>query len=177
MQEFYSSNILCKNSSEEERIYNLLAYNIVNFYSDFCQKNEEACKRNFLFLDSVLQALSDNSLDSLKKVILTFYNDVTWATNKIIKNSYLVNNCIRRIVFESDLSTYNYLYFYGYNVTKNHMQIVDYFNKLDDSRITEIAECTINSFIRGFNKIGLCMSILPYRFRKNCQENLCSFRW
>lgn len=154
MQEFYSNDILRKNSSEEERVYNMLAYDVLNFYPNFCQKNEEACKRNFLFLDSVLQALSENSLSSLKKVILTFYNDVIWATNKIIKNNYLVNNYIRRIVFESDLSNYNYLYFYGYNVTKNHMQIVDYFNKFDDSRITEIAECTINSFIRGFNKIG-----------------------
>lgn len=154
MQGFYSNDILCKNSSEEERIYNLLAYNILDFYSDFCQKNEEVCKKGLLFLDSVLQALSENSLDSLKKVILKFYGDVAWTTGKTIQNRILVNNCIRRIIFESNLNTYNYLYSYGYNITKNHMQIVDYFNKLDNSKITEIAECTINSFIRGFNKMG-----------------------
>ena len=154
MQGFYSNDILCKNSSEEERIYILLAYNILDFYSDFCQKNEEVCKKGLLFLDSVLQALSENSLDSLKKVILKFYGDVAWTTGKTIKNRILVNNCILRIIFESNLNTYNYLYSYGYNITKNHMQIVDYFNKLDNSKITEIAECTINSFIRGFNKMG-----------------------
>ena len=154
MQEFYSSDILRQNSSEEEKVYNMLAYKVLNFYPNFCQKNDESCKRNLLFLDSVLQALSEDSLDSLKKVILKFYNDVSWSTGKTIQSRILVNNCIRRIIFESNLNTYNYLYYYGYNITKNHMQIVDYFNKLDDSKITEIAECTINSFIRGFNKMG-----------------------
>ena len=154
MQEFYSSDILTKNASEEERICNMLSYDILNFYPSFCQKNDESCKRNLLFLDSVLQALSENSSDSLKKVILKFYSDVAWVTSKTIQSRILVNNCIRRIIFESNLNTYNYLYSYGYNITKNHMQIVDYFNKLDDLKITEIAECTINSFIRGLNKMS-----------------------
>ena len=132
MQEFYSSDILRQNSSEEEKVYNMLAYKVLNFYPNFCQKNDESCKRNLLFLDSVLQALSEDSLDSLKKVILKFYNDVSWSTGKTIQSRILVNNCIRRIIFESNLNTYNYLYSYGYNLTKNHMQIVDYFNKLDD---------------------------------------------
>ena len=35
MQEFYSSDILTKNASEEERICNMLSYDILNFYPSF----------------------------------------------------------------------------------------------------------------------------------------------
>jgi len=34
------------------------------------------------------------------------------------------------------------------------MQIVDYFNKVSEDKITSIAKCTANSFLRGLEKLG-----------------------
>ena len=59
--------------------------------------------------------------------------DVKLPIGRLIKNTTIGNKGIYNIIFNSDLDTYNYLYYYGENITSNHIKIVV------DSRIAEAA--------------------------------------
>lgn len=150
VERFYANPLLNLNKSDDEKFFAFLADDILYYYYLFCLK-DKTC-------DDILQFLNDLSeakdINTLKQITLNRYNDVSIDVNRIIENNTVVENATRDIVFNSDLNSYNYLYYYGEKVTKNHMQIVDYFNQVDDSKITSIARCTIDSFMRGLNKLG-----------------------
>lgn len=150
MEQFYSNSILSSNSCENSKFNAFLSYMILGYYSHFCLKDDK-CNDILEFLRNLSEV---TDINRLRQITLERCNNVILPINSIIENNTVVNNPTRNVVFNSDLSCYNYLYYYGKKVTKNHMQIVDYFNKVDDDKINSIAKCTIDSFLRGLNKIG-----------------------
>lgn len=150
MEEFYSSPLLSLKDSEDNKFCAFLAYYVLGFYTHFCLKDNKCTK----ILEFLQHLLDTKSIDDLRAITLERCTDVSICVNSIIENNTVIENSVRNVVFTSDLSSYNYLYYYGEKVTKNHMQIVDYFNKVDEDRITSIAKCTIDSFLRGLEKLG-----------------------
>ncbi len=144
---FYNSPILKKRDTEEEKLYNLLSYDILSFYFHFCRKDEYV-NRYLEFIDEVIHCLDSNP-NFLKDIMLKFYNNVEFPINRIISNTTKVDNPLYDIVFNSDLNTYNYLYYYGENITNNQIKIVDYFNKVSPDTLISMANCVIDSFLRG----------------------------
>ncbi len=150
MESFYSNPLLSLKDSEDNKFCSFLAYYVLKFYSHFCLKDSK-CTKILEFLQHLLDA---KSIDDLRVITLERCKDVSINVNSIIKKNTVVDNLTRNVVMTSDLNSYNYLYYYGDKVTKNHMQIVDYFNKVSEDKITSIAKCTANSFLRGLEKLG-----------------------
>ena len=150
MENFYSNPLLSLKDSEDNKFCSFLAYYVLKFYSHFCLKDSK-CTKILEFLQHLLDA---KSIDDLRVITLERCKDVSINVNSIIKKNTVVDNLTRNVVMTSDLNSYNYLYYYGDKVTKNHMQIVDYFNKVSEDKITSIAKCTANSFLRGLEKLG-----------------------
>lgn len=144
---FYKNPVLSKNSTEEEKLHNLLLFKVLSEYYHFCRK-DECCEYFLEFLDNVISCLEINPV-ALKDIILNFLNDVQYSVKRIITNTTIVENPLRDIVFHSDLDTYNYLYYYGENITDNQIKIVDYFNSVSEETLTDMAQCVIDSFLRG----------------------------
>ncbi|MCI8361726.1 MAG: aminopeptidase [Clostridia bacterium] len=150
MEDFYSSELLNLNSSEDDKFCSFLAYEILGFYSDFCLW-EFRCPEILEFLTNLSEA---QSINELKAITLKRLSNVARRVNSIIRNNTVIETPTRNVVLNSDLNSYNYLYYYGEKVTKNHMQIVDYFNRVSEDKITSIAKCTVDSFLRGLEKLG-----------------------
>ena len=150
MEDFYGSELLNLNSSEDDKFCSFLAYEILGFYSDFCLW-EFRCPEILQFLTNLSKA---QSINELKNITLKRLGNVSRAVNSIIRDNTVIETPTRNIVLNSDLNSYNYLYYYGEKVTKNHMQIVDYFNKVSEDKITSIAKRTVDSFLRGLEKLG-----------------------
>ena len=102
---FYNSPILKKRDTEEEKLYNLLSYDILSFYLHFCRKDSHV-NRYLEFIDEVIHCLDSNP-NFLKDIMLKFYNNVEFPINRIISNTTKVDNPLYDIVFNSDLNTYN----------------------------------------------------------------------
>ena len=157
---FYSNPILEKRTSEQDKLHSLLAFDVLCFYHHFCLK-DEYCNYYLGFIDEVIHSLEDNP-DSLKDIVLDFLTDVKIPIGRIIKNTTIGSKSIYNIIFNSDLDTYNYLYYYGENITTNHIKIVDYFNSIDDDKLTSMAKCVIDSFLRGLEKSSIDVSKKDY---------------
>lgn len=157
---FYSSPILKQRTSQEEKLHNLLAFNVLSFYNHFCLKDKYATFY-LNFLDEVIACLTSNP-DSLSELLFKFSTDVTRQVNKIIENTTVVDNPIHHIVFHADLDTYNYLYYYGENITENQLQIVDYFNSISEEKLTSMANCIIDCFLRGMEHSNIDVSSKEY---------------
>lgn len=183
MVEFYSNPIVWNHSTTQEQFYSFLSYLILGFYPFFVQKKEVVCKKNLDFLESLIDCYDskENTLE-IKTIVLDRLNDISLPIDSLISSITEIGNPIRNIVMNADLNTYNYLYYYGYKITENHKQIVDYFNKLSDETIDNMAKCTIDSFERGINKMaksGVDISnkkyvslIFPIGFEK-CARRIC----
>ena len=74
-----------------------------------------------LFLDYQIRSIVDGSL--------TFYKD---------------------IVMDSDLSDLRYLYWYGYNITDNEIEIARFLNSRTEAEIDDMAATCTEGFVRGF---------------------------
>ena len=153
MAEFYANPIVCKNDSEEEQIYSAIIKSILDCYSNFVRKTEYA-NIYMSFIDDIISNIPEG-IEKVKSVTLTFYSNVSIPISGVIKHSTVIENPERKIVLESDLDSYNYLYYYGKNITKNQLQIVDFFNNTDDETITGMAKCTIDAFFRGLKISGI----------------------
>lgn len=153
MNEFYSNSIVCKKDTEEERIYSFVAYQILGYYSYFTTKSEDA-KIYMKYINEILENI-ENGSDKIKNIVLNFVGNVSRAVSKIIYDNTTVNNSVRKIVMESDLNSYNYLYSFGKNITDNQLKIVDYLNKIEDKTILDMAKCTIDAFFRGMKNSGI----------------------
>ncbi|MCR4611860.1 MAG: aminopeptidase [Lachnospiraceae bacterium] len=64
------------------------------------------------------------------------------------------DNVIHDIVMNADLSSTNYLYAYGVNISDNDIEFAEYTNSLPDEDIDDIANCYVNGFIKGFEMSG-----------------------
>lgn len=144
---FYNSPILSKNSTESEQLYNLLAFDVLSFYHHFCLK-DDCVKRYLDFMDSIISC-DISTPDNLKNIYLNFCNNIHFTISRIISNTTIVETPIQDIILNSDLDSYNYLYYYGENITDNHLKIVDYFNSINEDTLTSMANCVIDSFFRG----------------------------
>lgn len=154
MKEFYKNPILSRKSSEEEKLYSFLAYAILGYYPYFATKSKYT-NLYMSFIDKIITCLETNP-ERVKEVTLEFLNDVSWKVSKNVENNYIVNNKSREIVMESNLDTYNYLYYYGEYITENHLKIVDFFNnKVDGEKLTGMAKCTIEAFLRGMKNSNI----------------------
>ena len=153
MAEFYANPIFCKNDSEEEQIYSAIIKSILDCYSHFVRKTEYA-NIYMSFIDDIISNIPEG-LEKVKSVALTFYSNVSIPISGVIKHSTVIENPERKIVLESDLDSYNYLYYYGKNITKNQLQIVDFFNTTDNKTITGMAKCIIDAFFRGLKNSGI----------------------
>ncbi len=150
MESFYSNSLISLKDSEDTKFFAFLAYYILSSYSHFCLKDNK-CTKILEFLKHLLDA---KSVNELRVITLERCKDVSININGIIEKSTIIDNPTRNIVMTSDLDSYRYLYYYGEKVTKNHMQIVDYFNRVSEDKITSIAKCTADSFLRGLEKLG-----------------------
>lgn len=74
-----------------------------------------------LFLDTQIRSIVDNNL--------TFYKD---------------------IVMESDLNDLRYLYWYGYNISDNEMEIARFLASRTEKEIEDMASTCTEGFVRGF---------------------------
>lgn len=157
---FYSNPMLLKKDRNEDKLHNLLAFDVLSFYYHFCLK-DEYCNYYLGFIDEVIHSLEENP-DSLKDIVLTFCNNVAITIGRLIKNTTIGSKSIYNIIFNSNLDTYNYLYYYGENITDNHIRIVDYFNSIDDDKLTSMAKCVIDSFLRGLEKSSIDVSKKDY---------------
>lgn len=154
MEGFYKNPILGEKSTEEEKVYSTLAYTVLGFYPYFTTKSKYS-KLYMEFLDKISSSL-EISLESAKETMKEFFYDVSFKISKSIENNHLVDNEKRKIVLESDLDTINYLYYYGEHITENHLKIVDFFNnKVDEEKITGMAKCTIEAFLRGMKNSNI----------------------
>lgn len=144
---FYKNPVLSKNSTDEEKLHSLLLFEVLSSYYHFCLK-DECCKYFLEFFDNVISCLEINPA-ALKDITLKFLNDVKYSVKRVIANTTVVENPIRDIVLHADLDTYNYLYYYGENITDNHIKIVNYFNSVSEETLTDMAQCVIDSFLRG----------------------------
>lgn len=150
MENFYDSKLLNSNDSEDAQFFSFLSYEILSLYPYFCLK-DISCDESLQFINNLSEV---EDIEALKIITLNRLNNVSRSVNSIIRNNTIVENPYRKIVLNSDLDSYNYLYYYGLKVTKNHLQIVDYFMKISEDKITEIAQYTIDAFLRGLQKIG-----------------------
>lgn len=157
---FYSNPILLKKDSEQDKLYNFLAFKVLSLYSNFCLK-DEYCNYYLGFIDEVIHSLEENP-HSLNDIVLTFCSNIKIPIGRIIKNTTIGSKGIYNIIFNSDLDTYNYLYYYGENITDNHIKIVDYFNSINDDKLTSMAKCVIDSFLRGLEKSSIDVSKKDY---------------
>ena len=153
---FYTSSVLSQMNSEEEKLHNLLAFHTLSFYSHFCLKDRYV-KHYLQFLDDITACLESNSA-SLKSTVLKFLNNVEIPVDITVSNTSVINNPIRNIVFNADLDSYNYLYYYGENITENHIKLVNYFKSISENKITEMANCIIESFLRGIKHSNIDIS-------------------
>ncbi len=153
MAQFYSNSIVCKNETDEDKIYSTIVEGILNCYSQFVRKTEYAniCMK---FINDVIATLPEG-FENVKKVAFDFFSDVSTDVTDIIKSYTEIDNSERKIILESNLDSYNYLYYYGTNITKNQLQLVDFFNNIDDATLTDMAKCTVDSFLRGLEKNGI----------------------
>jgi len=157
---FYTNSILFQKSSETEKLHNLLAFYVLGFYYHFCLKDKYV-NHYIQFLDDIIICL-ETKTDSLRDTILNFLNNVELPVDRIISNTTAINNPVRDIVFNSNLDIYNYLYYYGENITENHIKIVDYFNSIAENKITSMANCVIESFLRGLKDSNIDVSTKNY---------------
>jgi len=157
---FYSNPILLKKDSNEDKLFNLLSFRILSLYSHFCLR-DEYCNYYLSFIDEIIHCLEETP-SSLKDIVLDFLTDVKLPIGRLIKNTTIGSKGIYNIIFNSDLDTYNYLYYYGENITANHIKIVDYFNSIDDDKLTAMAKCVVDSFLRGLEKSSIDVSKKDY---------------
>lgn len=157
---FYNNPILAKKTNENDKLYSFLAFYVLSLYSYFCLKDEYA---NYYlnFIDDVIACLEKDS-NCLKDTILAFLNNVKLPINRVIKNTISGTDGISNIVFNANLDSYNYLYYYGENITENHIKIVDYFNSISEDKLTSMANCIIDCFLRGLEKSSIDVSTKNY---------------
>lgn len=161
MKDLYKSPILSKKSSNEERLNSFYAYIVLKNFSLVVKKEKNAEK--FIHLLSELEECLDKSPANASRILKSYLQDVSRIVPRYVEKQYKVNNAERRIVMESDLDSYNYLYYYGENITDNHLKIVDFFNsKVDDNKLTDMAKCTIEAFLRGLKNAGIDESNKTY---------------
>lgn len=142
---FYNSPILSKRSNETEKLHNIIAFDVLSFYYHFCLKDNYV-KYYLDFMDDII-----SNPDNLNDIYLRFCNKVNFTISKLISSTTVVDTPILDIILNSDLDSYNYLYYYGENITDNHLKIVDYFNSVSEDTLTSMANCVIDSFFRGLD--------------------------
>ena len=157
---FIANPILAKNISEEDKLHSLVAFTVLSTYYHFCLK-DEYCEYYFKFMDKVIYCLEEIP-EALKDLVINFLTDIEAKVDRTIKSTTVGSTEIHDIIFNSDLDSYNYLYYYGENITENHIKIVDYFNSIDDSKLTSMANCVVDSFLRGLKKSGIDVSKKDY---------------
>lgn len=157
---FYTNPILSNNATEEDKLYNLLAFTMLSFYYHICLKDEYVnCYLDFM--DNCISSLEENP-NSLKNVVLNFLSNVKLPISRIIKDSINGFEGLSNIILDTNLNNYNYLYYYGQNITENQIKIVDYFNSISDDKITSMAKCVMECFLRGLEKSGIDVSTKNY---------------
>lgn len=161
VKDLYKNPILCKKNSEAERLNSFYAYTVLSNYTTVVRKNENAA--DFMcFLDKLEKSLL-SAPDTTKDIVLSYLKDVSRFIPRYVKKQYTVDNFERKIVMESDLNSYNYLYYYGEKITTNHIKIVDFFNSMVDSnKLTDMAKCTIDAFSRGLKNSNIDCSKKTY---------------
>ena len=148
VKDLYKNPILGKKNSEEERLNSFYAYTVLSHYAAVVRKSKNAADF-MVFLDKLEESL-ESAPETTKDVVLSFIKDVSRIIPRYVERLHTVDNFARKVVMESDLSSYNYLYYYGEKITTNHTRIVDFFNsKVDDKKLTDMAKCTVEAFLRG----------------------------
>lgn len=154
VNDLYKNPILRKRSSEQEKLNSFYAYTVLEGYTKIARKIENAA--DFMsFLDNLEKSLLSDP-NTAKDIVLSYIQDVSHTISRYVERQHKVDNIERKIVMGSNLNNYNYLYYYGENITANHLKIVDFFNsKVDDNKLTEMAKCTIEAFFRGLKNSNI----------------------
>lgn len=154
VMDLYKNPILGKKNSDTERLNSFYAYTVLSYYTAVVRKGKNAA--DFMhFLDNLEESLLVKP-DTTKDVVLSYLKDISRIIPRYVERRHKVDNFERKIVMESDLNSYNYLYYYGEKITQNHIQIVDFFNsKVDDNKLTDMAKCTIEAFLRGLKNSNI----------------------
>lgn len=170
--DLYKNPILNENSSKEESLNSFYAYTILRNFPLVIKKEKKASY--FMhFLDKLEENLKKEPNKS-KEIVKDYLQDIEQIVPIFVQKQYEIQNAERRIVMESDLNSYNYLYYYGEKITENHLKLVDFFNsRVDDNKLTDMANCTVEAFFRGvknsnidINKKKYTKLIYPIGFEK-----------
>lgn len=160
MTAFYADPLVCKNETENDKLCSTIIMYILSCYSHFVRKTENA-DTYMTFINDIASVMPED-MEKAKSITLSLLSEVSRPVSSVIKHVTVIENPEREIVLRADLDSYNYLYYYGENITENQLKIVDFFNKTDDETITGMAQCTIDAFLRGLKNTGIDASKKGY---------------
>lgn len=160
MTAFYADPLVCKNETENDKLCSTIIMYILSCYSHFVRKTENA-DTYMTFINDIASVMPED-MEKAKSITLSLLSEVSRPVSSVIKHVTVIENPEREIVLKADLDSYNYLYYYGENITENQLKIVDFFNKTDDETITGMAQCTIDAFLRGLKNTGIDASKKGY---------------
>ena len=160
MTAFYADPLVCKNETENDKLCSTIIMYILSCYSHFVRKTENA-DTYMTFINDIASVMPED-MEKAKSITLSLLSEVSRPVSSVIKHVTVIENPEREIVLRADLNSYNYLYYYGENITENQLKIVDFFNKTDDETITGMAQCTIDAFLRGLKNTGIDASKKGY---------------
>lgn len=161
MLSFYADPIVCKRDTEEDKIYSVIAITVLDYYSYFVRKSEYADEA-MEFISNLLASIPEGAAKT-KQVALEYWNDFKPLMVKYTKRIMEVNPYLEDLILHGDLDSYNYLYYYGSNITENYKKTVDFFNNsVNDETLNDMARCTIEAFYRGLKSNGIDISKKKY---------------
>lgn len=156
-----NNKFLLNKQDELHQYMSLFAYHIVTtFRYEIFRQMRSVIIMYEEFYNKTINILKDcfygyKTIEDFKNIIKEFHinnmeYNISQATLGLFFNPFLDD-----IVMNSNLNSYDYLYYYGKYISNNEYKIVDYFNKVDETRIKEIAKNTIDGFKRGFENQNL----------------------
>lgn len=167
-RELLNDNPLFVDKSDELHVYmSVLLYNLTNLTSQvFMNKDSLKFKNYKKFLIKILPFVKDKNLEKVKKIYNKYILDDRTLEIKVydyVNGLYPNDNSFENFLINSeDLDNYDYLYKYGLYISDTELKIVDYFNKVDVSKIQDIAKTTIDGFLRGVESQNLDISKKTY---------------
>lgn len=157
-------NPLLMDKSNELRVYmSVLLNNLIDISKSlFSEKDFHMFYIYEDFLIKILPYIKENNFSKVKEIYKDFYKNeeyTNYIVNKYVQSLYLnENSFVTKLINTSDLNTYDYLYKYGLYISDTQLKIVDYFNKVDYSKIINMAKTTVDGFIRGIKNDNLDIS-------------------
>ena len=154
-------NKYLKNGNDDlHRIMSYVAYTTVLLPTNIFLKNTSLVKSTIDFINNAAVLIdkclnNEETVEVLTNYIKTYKIEELKLTTKIrVENIYYVPHLFK-IVETEDLMSQRYLYLTGEYVTENEIKLHQYFTKLSDEKIEEMAKTVVDGFLRGYKAQNL----------------------